>query len=147
MLTIKETAKGKGVFASETIYKDEYILTFSGPIRERKDMTDYEMWIQIGKDTWMGPSGGPDDFVNHSCEPNAGLVKINHEFHLIAIKTIKKDEEITFDYSTSMFNEPTAMKCTCGAASCRGVVRNFLDLPLHLQKRYIKLNVVPVHVR
>lgn len=147
MLYIKETEKGKSVFTSETIESGACILIFSGPVKHRKDMTDYEMWIQIGKDLWMGPSGGPDDFVNHSCEPNAGLVEKNSNLVLVAIKHIEQNEEITFDYSTSMFEEPTAMKCTCGAKTCRGIVYNFLELPTTLQEKYINLGIVPEHVK
>lgn len=108
-------------------------------------MTDYEMWIQVGKDNWMGPSGGPDDYVNHSCDPNAGLLEDDTGLHLVALRQIAVNEEITFDYSTSMFQEPTEMSCICGAATCRGVIRNFMDLPISVQEKYIAADVVPRH--
>jgi len=50
----------------------------------------------------MGPSGGVDDFFNHSCDPNAGLQIDGQKVWLVAIKNITQGEEITWDYSTTM---------------------------------------------
>jgi hypothetical protein len=84
--------------------------------------------------------------VNHSCEPNAGL-KFSHSFiRLIAIVPIGKGEQITYDYSTSMLNFPWKMACFCGSKQCRRIIENFIDLPVKVQLKYIRLGVVPGYV-
>lgn len=145
ILYTKPTDRGHGTFTSVPIAPTTHILTFEGPIKHRSEMTDYEMWIQISKDHWMGSSGGSDDYVNHSCDPNTGLFENETGLHLIALRHIAANEEITFDYSTSMFEEPTEMRCICGATACRGVIRNFIDLPISVQEKYLLADVVPRH--
>jgi len=98
----------------------------------------------------MGPSGGIDDFFNHSCEPNAGLVIKEKKIFLKAIKNIKKGSEITWDYSTTMyeaeFPDKWEMDCVCGSKKCRQRIVDFKELPKKIQLRYIKAGVVPAYI-
>ncbi|MCX6814076.1 MAG: SET domain-containing protein-lysine N-methyltransferase [Candidatus Aenigmarchaeota archaeon] len=73
----------------------------------------------------------PCVYVNHSCNPNTG-VKDDRE--LFAIKNIKADEQITFDYSTVMDEDDWEMDCKCGSRNCRKRIRDFKYLPKSLQK-------------
>jgi SET domain-containing protein len=54
-----------------------------------------DRYVQVDKNKYLGPSGDFDDLVNHSCNPNSGLKIKNKKAILIAIKNIKKGEEIT----------------------------------------------------
>ena len=53
----------------------------------------------------------PERYVNHSCNANT-FVKNNSD---IAIRDIKKGEEITSNYSDS---EPLDFECKCGSENC-----------------------------
>ena len=68
--------------------------------------------------TW---SDDPSDWqpVNHACDPNAWLDGLD----LVARRAIAPGEEITMDYAT-LYNETMApFTCTCGAPTCRGLIR------------------------
>ena len=41
---------------------------------------------------------------------------------MIASRDIAKDEEVTYDYSTSESEEKWTMECKCGAHCCRKIV-------------------------
>jgi hypothetical protein len=58
-------------------------------------------------------------YLNHSCEGNCGF---NEEGDFIAIREIKKGEELTYDYGLAESNPAFMMECTCGSESCRRVI-------------------------
>ena len=81
---------GKGVFAGENINKDDLIGIFKG-FKVNADgihvlWLDEDHAIEVTNDM---------KYVNHSKNPNAGLWGVE----LYAIKDIKKNEEIFFDYN------------------------------------------------
>ncbi len=102
--------------------------------------------LQVGINAWMWSSGGLDDLVNHSCNPNLGLWQTGGETYLLSLRDIEVDDELSFDYSTSMVDEPWSMECACGDAICRGTIGNFLDMPSDVQQRYAARGVLPEHV-
>jgi hypothetical protein len=61
----------------------------------------------------------PVNFLNHSCEPNAGYDGANG---ISALRRITAGEEIRMDYGTFSFSFDHEFKCTCGAWNCRGRV-------------------------
>ena len=95
---------------------------------------------------WMWSSGGLDDLVNHSCDPNCGLFQRGGDTFLWTVRPIAANEELSFDYSTSMLDEPWSMDCACGEKACRGVVANSLDMPLQSLQYYAGMDLLPEHV-
>ncbi len=102
-----EFVSGKGVFASENIEKGEVVEVAPILILEFSDFIDTKWNLLFEYYFWL------DDFVvlalgygslyNHSKDPNAKY-EINQKNKIItftALKDIKKDEEILFDYSGS----------------------------------------------
>ncbi len=57
----------------------------------------------------------PEKFVNHSCQANT---KVKNGCD-IAIKNIKKGEEITADYGKEI---SVSFICRCGHKNCRGII-------------------------
>lgn len=150
-LVILETRNGRGVFAAKNFKKKEKILEFHGklfaPDKLPNPYNDAEDgYIQISPKKYLGPSGNFDDFVNHSCDPNSGIKIRGKKVVLIAIKDIKKGEEITFDFSTTTDESGWEKKCNCGSKDCRKIIRDFKHLPKSVQKKYIKLGIVPNYV-
>lgn len=133
---------GLGVFAARDIAAGEVILGIRGPtidFSETKRRGPREcMAIQVGHDRYIDTQA-PGVFVNHSCEPNAG---IRNDDALVALRDIATGEEIRFDYSTTMEEQSFTMDCLCGAAQCRRVIRDFSTLPQHIQERYLDLGIV-----
>jgi uncharacterized protein len=143
-LYVKETVnKGMGVFTIKQYKTGEKLLNFKGNIVDVDEVEDHAKYLQIGNRLFIGSSGEPDDFINHSCEPNCGLAQIEGQTILIAIKDIQPYEELTFDYSTWMSGDHWEMECLCGTVCCRKKVRDFKYLPIPIQKFYIDLGVVP----
>jgi uncharacterized protein len=134
---------GRGVFAIEAIPRGAKLLDYSGPILTYSQTTPQTLAVQIGPDRYLGASGEMDDFVNHSCDPNAGLVIDEAAVTLFAIRDIAACEEIYFDYSTTMNEDDFEMPCHCGSARCRKLVRDFKHLEPALKRRYAELGIVP----
>ena len=128
----KSGQHGKGVFAASAIRQGETIMTFSGPLTHRSELNSADYHLQIGDDVYLGASGEADDYVNHSCAPNSGF---SAGLKLIALCDIKKDEEITWDYSTAIDEADfTGFYCQCGTSTCRKKVTSFRHLGLEKQR-------------
>lgn len=123
--------KGIGLFAGEDIHKGEKILHFEGRVGKDEDTNPESM--QIDEDLFLESTIGIDDYINHSCEPNC-FVDWN-TFDLIAMRDIKKDEEITINYNTFEYDlinmvKNCSFKCLCGSKNCYKEVKGFRYLPL-----------------
>src|ERR1043166_8851162 len=138
---IRSSHFGRGVFAARDITEDDVILTFSGPI------ITFEQAVALGVNeanalqidaTYYMDLEEPGRYVNHSCAPNAG---IKQHTRLIALRRIARDEEIHYDYSTTMLEDHWTMICKCGASGCRGIVSDFRSLSARLQRRYLRLGI------
>jgi len=136
---VKEsTDKGRGVYAARNIQKDEVILEFNGPYVKIESLDGILRAVQdhlfnIGPDEYLIVRE-PGVYTNHSCNPNAGIVR---DVLLVAMRDIEKDEEITFDYSMITADGWT-LECLCGSPSCRKIIGNYKDLPDELKKNYDK---------
>lgn len=151
-LILKDTKNGRGVFASKDFKKGEIIFKFYGDFFTYDELpAPYskveDRYVQIGENLYLGPSGDVDDFFNHSCDPNSGLKINGKEVFLVAIKDIKKGDEICWDYSTTMDEDDWEMNCNCGSKSCRGRIRDFKYLPSDIQKKYLDLGIVPEYIQ
>jgi len=139
---IDECDVGLGVFANRDIRPGEVILAFGGPVidfAETKRRGPWEcMPIQIGQNRYYDTQP-PGVFVNHSCDPNAG---IHQDRDLVALRRIRPGEEVRFDYSTTMEEQSFTMRCLCGSPQCRRVVADFSTLPTEAQERYVAERIV-----
>jgi hypothetical protein len=62
---------------------------------------------------------------------------------LVALRDIEAGEEVTWDYSTTMFEDDWEIECLCGAYNCRGRIREFRYLPDDIKRKYISFGIVP----
>lgn len=108
-----------------------------------QSIADFTHAIQVDKDRFLGPSGGLDDFVNHSCEPNCILKSSPPGLELHALERIASGDELSFDYSTCLVYEPSLPLCFCGTALCRGRIDAFWSLDASVRQRYRRLGAVP----
>ena len=144
-LILRQTKLGRSVFANKDFRKGEKIIEFKGKFFTYEQVpTPYEEvedhYVQVGKNRYMGPSGKLDDFFNHSCGPNSGLKIGGKRVILVAIKDIRKGEEITWDYSTTM-DDNWEMDCMCKSKNCRKKIGDFKYLPKKIQRKYILENL------
>lgn len=126
---------GRGVFANKAFHMGDRVLVFEGPKKQRDEFISADELahaLQIDIDIYLGPSGGEDDFVNHSCDPNTYL---KGRQTLVANRSIAPDEEITVDYASVTEELNWQMKCQCGARNCRGLIRSFSETPEHIRQQ------------
>lgn len=107
---------------------------------------DQDLYIQIGNNKYLGPSGQFDDYINHSCDPNTAVVLNGNWPFLISIKEIKKGDELTYDYSTTIADEWYTMNCSCHNLNCRKTIGSFERLPPEFKKKYIALGIIPEYL-
>lgn len=136
--------RGRGVFTDRTYFAGEYVMTFSGEKTHIGEISDFTHYLQISPEYFISPSGNADDYVNHKCEPNCALYFEGETLVLKAIRDIALGEELSFDYGTIMFSEPTTFACTCGSAGCRGIIGNYYSLPDALKEKYLAAGMVPL---
>ena len=141
---VAECKFGRGVFAARDIESGAELLRFTGPvIGFAEALTDAKgNPLQIADALYMDIEP-PGVLVNHSCAPNTGILE---DYSLVALRAIKQGEEIRYDYSTTMWEDEWTMPCACGASRCRGVVRDFPELPTEIQAEYLRLGVVQAFI-
>jgi hypothetical protein len=130
---------GRGLFARERVRAGETLLVWGGDVVTGEQLSwmseeKHRLAVQIEEDLYLvTPNEGPADWVNHSCDPNAGLIG---QIVLVALRDISKGEEVCFDYATSDGSPYDEFECGCGARTCRNhVTGDDWKLP-ELQTRY-----------
>lgn len=132
------------MYADRPFRRGEEVLTFRGPRLSPGEISDFTYTIQVGADAFLGSSGRIDDYVNHSCAPSCAVRLLAGELRLLAVRALQRGDEVTFDYSTCLVDEPPPVeRCHCGAPTCRGRVLAFRDLDPAQRRRLRTLGRVP----
>lgn len=125
---------GFGIYANRWVRKGEIV--YRGEERPHRLVTrrhveqcwsedkklDFRRYAYaIGKEVYALWDNDPSDWSpqNHSCEANTGLDGLN----VIALRDIRRGEELTLDYGVFLDNSMEPFACSCGAASCRGIIQ------------------------
>jgi SET domain-containing protein len=123
----KSRIRGRGVFAARRIVKGTVVVR-SGSTERHYTREQYKAFSRSYKrilDKFGYWENGvlvyPTDatkYLNHSCEPNL----INLGSVDIAARTIRKGEELTYDYKV-LLSPGQSFNCHCGSKNCKGTVR------------------------
>jgi hypothetical protein len=150
-LAVRETRRyGKGVFVQHgSMKRGEFLFVLGGHVltvqdETRLDRSLFDKPIEIAEGFSIGPRSRrdlarmPQHYVNHSCSPNAGF---HGQIFLVALRPIRRDEEITYDYAMVMRNGDShasgfKMRCSCGSSQCRGIISGDDWRNPKLQRRY-----------
>ena len=146
-LKVQKTIKyGLGTFAKENIKKGDLLLILSGYVMKLSEEEKLpgglsDNGIQVTENLSLCASKkselGGINFFNHSCNPNAG---IKGQIFLVAMRDIKKGEEVTFDYAMTLCRsknaKPYSLKCLCSKKNCRGIITDNDWKDKKLQKKY-----------
>ena len=60
--------------------------------------------------------------INHSCSPNCEVVIDNNEIWILAIKKIKKNAELSYNYGYAYDEDYVDHTCKCGSSKCVGYI-------------------------
>lgn len=151
-LAVKKSKNGKGIFVRKNFKSGQAVFQFAGKIITcdvDEDVGDdvRSNTIRFDEDRFISPNGRIGDFLNHSCDPNAKVVKRENKLLVVAIRPILKDEEIFIDYSTvTAADDIWTMRCKCGSSNCRGVVKQFQKLSKKIQEAYIEQGIIPSYI-
>ncbi len=141
---VKEVArKGLSLFARHDFKKGDVVFVVSGKIVSYA--TDYT--IPIDHELKIEPRvpGNEAQFMNHSCEPNIGV--LNRSL-FVAMRDIVKGEEVVtnyaflgYEYGHEMTIDGEEKKefdrtCKCGALNCKGILQSYKTMPPEERNRY-----------
>lgn len=120
-----------GLLAGEPIKAGERIQYVNGKrahwtTRNAKDSKAIQNWIGVGRNTWINTKGTPFRYINHSCEPSAAIIGTKT---VLALRDIRRDEEITIDYSMTDADPFWEMECKCGSKKCRKIIGSIQTVP------------------
>lgn len=108
----------KSVFAARDFKKDEVVLQWNPKKFLTKDEIETLLpaekhYVSNYKSDEYILQNAPERYVNHSCDPNTEVIN-NCD---VALRDIKKGEEITSDYSKDKLARH--FKCNCGSRNCK----------------------------
>src|SRR5262245_50705131 len=117
---VGRSVTGLGLFASRPIKKSEKIAAYKGPrvdaqeaapLERRGNRYLYEINPRVTIDGT--PRNNMARYANHSCNPNADTYTYGGRVFIRALRNIKPDEEITYDYGNDY------LKYVIGRSHCR----------------------------
>lgn len=128
----------QGLFASKKIPKDAEIIPYVGEkiskkegdkraidlADEREGTGDASVYMFILDDDYDIDGNVPHNtakLINHGCDPNCEAQIIDDEIWIVALKDIKKGEELTFDYGFDL-DHYEDHPCLCGSPKCIGYI-------------------------
>jgi len=154
-LVKKSLIHGNGIIASKHIKKSSKIIEYigdkiskaEGDKRSAKRIKNYlnskdegSVYVfELNKkfDIDGSPLYNKARYINHSCNPNCEVNIMDDKIWITAIKNIKKNEELCYDYGYTF--DKTDFKdhpCKCGSKNCIGYIISKDDWPKYLN--YIK---------
>jgi SET domain-containing protein len=117
---------GYGVFANLPVEKGELLAVWGGKVIDAEELQrlppiTQRHSIQVEENLYLAPvaPAEPADFVNHCCNPNAGM---SGQIALVAMRDIDAGEEVCYDYAMSDGSPYDEFECACGTHDCRGRV-------------------------
>ena len=114
------------MFALEPIKNSEIVVIWGGTLFTRSQIRAGKAKphgiSEIGEGLYLASlphePNSPDDFMNHSCDPNVGMAD---EVTLVARRDIVAGEELTADYAMWSTDPDWVLHtpCNCGSPLCR----------------------------
>ena len=128
----KSNIDNKGLYASRSIKDRTKIIEYKGKIITKKKVEenpkfDNDKAIYLFNINKKYDLDGDFKFniarlINHSCDPNCEVYGTGLKVWVYAIKDIKKDEELTYDYGFSYDENYKDFPCKCGSKKCIGFI-------------------------
>lgn len=152
LVSIRKARNGKGIFATKDFKKGEVVYEVKGKLitcNEDDELSEKtrDNAFRYDEDRYLDPTGETGVYQNHSCEPNAAVVKKGRKLFVIAIREIPTGEEVTVDYSSILGSDDVwEMKCNCGTPTCRRRVGNVTTLPASVRRRYRARGMIPHYI-
>ena len=128
----KSNIDNKGLYAATDIKVGSKIIYYKGKIITKKETEtnpkyDNEKAIYLFNLNSRYDLDGDFKFntarlVNHSCEPNCESDGKGLKLWIFALRDIKKNEELTYDYGFGYDKDYKDYICKCGSNNCCGYI-------------------------
>jgi len=123
---------GKGLYATKDIEEGTKIIDYVGKIITKKK-SDKSEKFDNSKPIYLFDLNNKYDLdgdvswntarlINHSCLNNCEYEGKGLKLWVVAIKNIKKGEELTCDYGFSYDPDYKQFPCSCGSKNCAGFI-------------------------
>jgi uncharacterized protein len=118
-LVVKRASAGRGLFALEPIPKNARIIEYIGSTLIAKEWRGsrnrylFKITEQKAIDGWNKENTAR--YINHSCRPNCEIKISKGRVLVMAKRTIRQGEELTYHYGKEYFDwliRPVGCKCT-----------------------------------
>ena len=130
----KSKIDNRGLYATTNIKKNTKIIEYKGKIitvreTETNPKFDNDKAIYLFNLNKKYDLDGDFKYntarlINHSCDPNCEVDGVGLKLLIYAVKDIKKNEELTYDYGFSFDKDYKNFPCRCGAKKCVGFIVN-----------------------
>jgi SET domain-containing protein len=135
----KSGVHGKGVFSVAPLKKGEVLIEYKGEVIPWKEALrrhphdpkdpDHTFYFHIDDKNVIDAKfgGNAARWINHACTPNCEADEIDGRIFIKALRAIKPDTELFYDYGL-IIDEPYTKKlkkqfeCRCGTKGCRGTM-------------------------
>ena len=128
----KSNIDKKGLYASKDIECGARIINYKGKLITNTEVeqnpkfdNDKDIYLfDINKRYSLDGdfSWNTARLINHSCNPNCEVDGKGYKIWITAIKDIKKNEELTYDYGFSYDEDYKQFPCKCRAKNCCGYI-------------------------
>ena len=123
---------GKGLYATQDIKEGTRIIDYVGKIITKKQTEESERFDN-SKPIYLFNLNNRYDLdgdvksniarlINHSCSNNCDYEGKGLKLWVVAIRNIKKDEELTCDYGFSYDSDYKQFPCKCSSKNCVGFI-------------------------
>ena len=148
----KSKIHGSGVFATKRIKKNTKIIEYIGEkvtksegdrrsekrlkkyLNSTKDGSVYIFELNSRYDIDGSFLYNKARYINHSCDPNCEVEIFDNQIWIVALRSIKKGEELSYDYGyefdKSDFRDHT---CKCGTNNCIGFIISSDQWPKYIK--------------
>ena len=128
----KSNIDNKGLYAAKNIKSGKVIINYKGKIITKKE-TDKNPKYDNDKAIYLFNLNNRYDLdgdfkyntarlINHSCNPNCVVEGKGLKLWIVAIRDIKKGEELSYDYGFGYDEDYKQFVCKCGAKNCVGYI-------------------------
>ena len=116
---------GQGLFAAQDITKGTRIIAYIGEKITRKESVRrletgnaYIFHLNYRYALDGETLANTARYINHSCDPNCEVEKMNDTLWIVALRDIKEGEELSYNYGLTA----KQYRCRCGAKHCCGYI-------------------------
>ena len=123
-LRVKRSPAGLGLFAYSPVKKGECVIEYKGKVLSKKQEDEsnslYLFLVSKHKTIDGAARSNTARYINHSCRPNCEIETWGQRVWVMAKRTIKPGEELTYDYDKDYFDAYIKPKgCRCAKCAPR----------------------------